>query len=151
MPERGQVAPDPVSCNDSPAFDAYPCAGDAGGTPHPNPDFCTACGPGLPRFAYRDAGVVVFDQPLPTSLVDQYAQLPSPGQADALPNKTPIEFVGYGVSVQARTPRQSAAAAAALLPMGSWSYKPTGVRAGPPALPGSIRPNTTLVMRPRDP
>ena len=40
-------APEPVSCNDSPAFDGYPCEGDAGGTPHPNPDFCTGCGPAM--------------------------------------------------------------------------------------------------------
>ena len=97
-------APEPVSCNDSPAFDGYPCQGDAGGAPHPNPDFCTACGPGLPRFAFRDVGVVVFDQPVPTTVVDEYAQLPSPGQADTLPNKAPIDFVGYGVSVQAQIP-----------------------------------------------
>jgi hypothetical protein len=97
-------APEPVSCNDSPAFDGYPCVGDAGGTPYPNPDFCTACGPGLPSFAYRDVGVVVFDEPVPTSVVAEYAQLPSPGQVDTLPNKTPIDFVGYGVSVQAQIP-----------------------------------------------
>ncbi|HEU4899675.1 MAG TPA: trypsin-like serine protease [Actinomycetota bacterium] len=97
-------APEPVSCNDSPAFDGYPCEGDAGGTPHPNPDFCTGCGPGLPRFANRDVGVVVFDTPVPTNVVGEYAQLPSPGQAGTLPNKTPIDFVGYGVSVQAQIP-----------------------------------------------
>jgi hypothetical protein len=97
-------APEPVSCNDSPAFDGYPCEGDAGGTPHPNPDFCTGCGPGLPRFAYRDVGVVVFDEPVPTSVVAEYAQLPAPGQVDALPNKTPVDFVGYGVSVQEKIP-----------------------------------------------
>src|SRR5215216_3826431 len=65
-------APEPVSCNDSPLFDGYPCEGDAGGTPYPNPDFCTGCGPGLPGFAYRDVGVVVFDEPVPTSVVGEY-------------------------------------------------------------------------------
>jgi Trypsin len=97
-------APEPVSCNDSPAFDGYPCEGDAGGTPHPHPDFCIGCGKGLPGFAIRDVGVVVFDEAVPTSVVGEYAELPSPGQVDTLPNKTPIDFVGYGVSVQEKIP-----------------------------------------------
>ena len=68
------LAADPdgvVSCNDSALFDGYPCQGDAGGTPHPYPDFCTGCGPGLPNFANRDVGVVLFDGPLSTSVVDE--------------------------------------------------------------------------------
>jgi hypothetical protein len=93
-----------VSCDDSAAFDGYPCQGDAGGTPHPNPDFCTGCGPGLPNFANRDVGVVVLDEPVPTSAVDEYADLPDAGLVDTLENKTPVDFVGYGVQFQANIP-----------------------------------------------
>ena len=100
-----QASPDePVSCNDSPAFDGYPCQGDAGGTPHPHPDFCTGCGPGLPRFASRDVGVVVLDAAVPTGVVSQYTILPAAGLVDTLANKTPIDFVGYGVQFQAQIP-----------------------------------------------
>src|SRR6185503_7773733 len=73
-----QNSPGPVSCDASPAFDGYPCAGDAGGTPHPHPDFCIGCGPGLPGFASRDVGVVVLDAAVPTTLVSRYATLPEP-------------------------------------------------------------------------
>ena len=114
------LAADPdgiVSCNDSPDFDGYPCQGDVGGTPHPNPDFCTGCGSGLPNFANRDAGVVTLDEPVPTSLVGEYAELPDAGLVDTLANRTPIDFVGYGVQFQANIPGKPAAAAAALLPL----------------------------------
>jgi hypothetical protein len=93
-----------VSCNDSATFDGYPCKGDVGGTPHPNPDFCTNCGPGLPNFAYRDVGVVALSSAVPTSLVSSYATLPAPGLVDTLPNKTAVDFVGYGVQFQANIP-----------------------------------------------
>lgn len=96
--------PEPVSCNDSPAFDGYPCVGDVGGTPHPNPDFCTGCGNGLPGFARRDVGVVTLDAAVPTTVVSRYADLPGPRQVDSLANKTPIDFVGYGVQFQAQIP-----------------------------------------------
>jgi len=92
----------PVSCNASPTFDGYPCQGDAGGTPHPNPDFCTGCGPGLPRFANRDVGVVTLDAAVPASVVGVYANLPAAGLVDTLANKTPVDFVGYGVQFQAQ-------------------------------------------------
>jgi hypothetical protein len=93
-----------VSCNDSPDFDGYPCQGDVGGTPHPNPDFCTGCGSGLPNFANRDVGIVTLDEPVPTSLVSEYAELPDAGLVDRLANRTPIDFVGYGVQFQANIP-----------------------------------------------
>jgi hypothetical protein len=100
-----QASPDePVSCNDSPDFDGYPCKGDVGGTPHPNPDFCTGCGPGLPRFANRDVGVVVLDDAVPTDVVGVYGELPTAGLVDTLQNKTPVDFVGYGVQFQAQIP-----------------------------------------------
>jgi hypothetical protein len=94
-----------VSCDASPLFNGYPCVGDAGGTPHPNPDFCTGCGNGLPGFAFRDVGIVdLDDDPVPTIVVSTYAALPTAGQVDTLPNKTPIDFVGYGVQVQFQIP-----------------------------------------------
>jgi hypothetical protein len=101
------LATDPdgiVSCNDSPLFNGYPCKGDVGGTPHPNPDFCTGCGNGLPNFANRDVGVVKLSTAVPTSLVSEYAQLPAAGLVDTLANKTPADFVGYGVQFQANIP-----------------------------------------------
>jgi hypothetical protein len=92
-----------VSCNDDPvAFDGYPCQGDGGGTPHPNPDFCTGCGPGLPNFANRDVGVVVLDGP--GVVMSEYAELPDAGLVDTLKNKSPVDFVGYGVQFQANIP-----------------------------------------------
>jgi hypothetical protein len=101
------VAADPdgiVSCNASAAFDGYPCRGDVGGTPHPNPDFCTGCGPGLPNYANRDVGVVKLATAVPTSLVSTYATLPAAGLVDTLANKTRADFVGYGVQFQANIP-----------------------------------------------
>jgi hypothetical protein len=93
----------PVRCDSSPAFDGYPCVGDAGGTPYPNPDFCNPCGHGLPGFSFRDVGVVKFDH-APGTLPNTFAQLPAAGTVDTLANKTAIDFVGYGVSVQAQIP-----------------------------------------------
>jgi Trypsin len=93
-----------VSCNDSADFDEYPCVGDVGGTPHPNPDFCTGCGNGLPGFARRDVGVVTLDAAVPTTLVSRYAMLPEPRQVDTLARGTRIDVVGYGVQVQAQIP-----------------------------------------------
>jgi Trypsin len=97
-------APNPVSCNDSPDFDEYPCQGDVGGTPHPNPEFCTGCGNGLPGFARRDVGVVTLDAAVPTAVVGEYADLPAPRQVDSLPRGTAIDLVGYGVQFQAQIP-----------------------------------------------
>src|SRR5262249_6252926 len=98
------LAADPdgiVSCNDSPTFDGYPCLGDASGTPHLNPDYCPECGHGLPNFAFRDVGIVTLDEPLSVS---GYASLPAPRLVDPFANKTPVDFVGYGVQFQANIP-----------------------------------------------
>jgi Trypsin len=94
------ASPNPVSCNASPDFDGYPCQGDVGGTPYPNPDFCIGCGGGLPGFDYRDVGVVVLDEPVATSVVGEYASLPSAGLVDTLAKGTFVDLVGYGVSQQ---------------------------------------------------
>jgi hypothetical protein len=107
-----------VSCNSSPLFDGYPCKGDAGGTPHPNPDFCTGCGNGLPNFANRDVGVVKLTSGVTTA---GFAQLPAAGLVDTLKNKTPVDFVGYGVQFQANIPGN-------LLPQPPPFYRWTGPR-----------------------
>jgi hypothetical protein len=80
-----------------------------------------ACGNGLPNFAYRDVGVVVLEPGVPTSLVSDYAELPEPGLVDTLANKTPIDFVGYGVQFQAHVPGN-------LLPKPPPFYRWTGPR-----------------------
>jgi len=102
-----QADPDgAVSCNDSPLFDGYPCDGDGGGDPQLNPDYCASpCGNGLPGFAFRDVGMVdLSSDPVSVAVVSAYADLPSAGQVDTLRNKTGVDFVGYGVSVQAQIP-----------------------------------------------
>ena len=58
-------------------------------------------GNGLPSFAYRDIGIVVLDEPVD---VGGFAALPEPGLVDELSNKSPVEFVGYGVQFQAQIP-----------------------------------------------
>jgi hypothetical protein len=74
------------------------------GTAYTYPDYNNnpnQTGNGLPAFAYRDIGIVVLDEPVD---VGEFAQLPEPGVVDDLANKTPIEFVGYGVQFQAKIP-----------------------------------------------
>jgi hypothetical protein len=80
----------------------YPFSGTTSydGEPHTNPNFCLNCRPGLPGFAYRDVGIVTLAEPVPTSVVSQYAQLPRAGLVDNLGNKTPLDLVGYGVQEQ---------------------------------------------------
>lgn len=80
----------------------YPFSGKTSydGTPITNPGFCIGCGGGLPGFAIRDVGLIVLSERVPKSVVGQYVQLPSAGLVDTLPNKTPIDFVGYGVQEQ---------------------------------------------------
>ena len=82
----------------------YPFGGPTSyeGTPITNPDFCIGCGSGLPGFAYRDVGIIVLREPVPTSVVSEYAQLPSPGLVDTLPKKAEVTVVGYGVQERLR-------------------------------------------------
>lgn len=77
----------------------YPFSGTTSydGTPYTNPDYCASCKPGLPTFAYRDVGIVVLSEPVPASVVSDYAQLPPAGVTGTLKNKAPIDVVGYGV------------------------------------------------------
>ena len=68
------------------------------------PSFCVGCGNGLPGFAAGDVGIIVLSEPVPTNVVSEYAILPEEGLVDTLKNKTPIDFVGYGVQFQAQIP-----------------------------------------------
>ena len=75
------------------------------GTPYTHPDDGSPDNPfrggnGLPAFSYRDVGVIVLSEPVPTSVVDEYVELPDVGLVDTLNNKTAIDFVGYGVEYQ---------------------------------------------------
>jgi len=70
------------------------------GEAHTYPGFCIPCGPGLPGFAHGDVGIVVLSEPVPTSLVNQYAQLPTAGLVESLGNNSVIDQVGYGVQRQ---------------------------------------------------
>jgi len=80
----------------------YPFSGATSydGVAHTYPTFCIGCGNGLPGFALRDVGVIVLTEPVPTSVVSEYATLPTAGLVDTLSNKTDVDLVGYGVSVQ---------------------------------------------------
>jgi secreted trypsin-like serine protease len=85
----------------TPAANAeYPFGGSTSteGTPVTIPEYCFYCGGnGLHDFLIRDVGVVVLDEAV---AVDRYAQLPSAGVVDTLPNKARMTVVGYGVSFQ---------------------------------------------------
>jgi hypothetical protein len=80
----------------------YPFSGATSydGTPHTYPGFCIGCGQGLPGFAAGDVGIIILSEPVPDSVVSEYAALPTEGLVDTLENKTAIDFVGYGVQEQ---------------------------------------------------
>ena len=80
----------------------YPFSGATSydGVAFTNPDFCIGCGNGLPGFAQRDVGVIVLSEPVPATVVSEYAQLPSAGLVDSLAQKSSVDLVGYGVSVK---------------------------------------------------
>jgi len=64
---------------------------------YPDPAFCIGCAPGLPGFDTHDLAVVVFDQPVD---LPYFAQLPWQYQADALPKKSQVTSVGYGIQAR---------------------------------------------------
>jgi hypothetical protein len=82
----------------------YPFSGATSydGTAYTYEEFCIGCGNGLPGFAAGDVGIIVLSEPVPTTVVSEYAQLPDEGLVDTLANKTAIDFVGYGVQEQIR-------------------------------------------------
>jgi hypothetical protein len=87
-------------------FPLYPYGGPGSGaiegTAYTNPKYRSDENPygggnGLPAYSYRDTGIVVLDEPID---LDVYAALPTAGFVDTLKNKTPVDFVGYGVQEQ---------------------------------------------------
>jgi secreted trypsin-like serine protease len=76
------------------------------GRPFTYPGFCEGnCGPGRLNFP-GDVGVIVLDpdQAVPVEAVGTFASLPPAGLVDTLPNKAPIDLVGYGVNRQVQQP-----------------------------------------------
>jgi V8-like Glu-specific endopeptidase len=61
-----------------------------------------ARGTGLPQYASADVGIVVLSEPVPVSVVSQYALLPTAGLVDALAKGAVVDLVGYGVQRQLR-------------------------------------------------
>ena len=71
------------------------------GKPFTYPGFCEGnCGPGRRNFP-GDVGVIVLDSARTSS---KYASLPTAELVDNLPNKAPIDLVGYGVNHQVQQP-----------------------------------------------
>jgi secreted trypsin-like serine protease len=65
------------------------------GTVHNDPDWCLGCGNSTPGDDTNDIAVVVLDgHGAPQG---RYAQLPSAGFDDTLPNRQAIDVLGYGV------------------------------------------------------
>ena len=73
------------------------------GTAYTYSEFCAGCGRGLPGFAQGDVGIVVLSEPVPTSIVSEYAQLLAAGLVETFDNSTTtIDLVGYGVQRRLR-------------------------------------------------
>lgn len=71
------------------------------GTPHTSPDYCVVCTVGFSILTWLagDVGVVVLSEPVPTSVVSSYVQLPAVGLASTLANGASITLTGYGDQV----------------------------------------------------
>ena len=63
------------------------------GTFHPDPAWCATCGSGLQGSDRHDVGVITHV----ASNLGSFAALPPVGFVDTLPNRTPVDLVGYGV------------------------------------------------------
>ena len=77
----------------------YPFGGTTSyeGTPNTYPGYCLVCRNfSILRWLEGDVGIVVLSEPVPTSVVASYVQLPQAGLASTLPNKSDILHVGYG-------------------------------------------------------
>jgi hypothetical protein len=79
----------------------YPFGGTASyeGTPYTFPGFCiVTCtkGIGILKWIDGDVGIVVLSEPVPTSVVSSYVQLPTVGLVDQLGNGATITLTGYG-------------------------------------------------------
>jgi len=77
----------------------YPFGGSTSyeGTPNTYPGYCLVCRNfSILRWLEGDVGIVVLSEPVPTSVVASYVQLPTVGLASTLPNQSEIRHVGYG-------------------------------------------------------
>lgn len=81
-----------------------PGSGAIEGTPYVFPKYQSPFAHGLVGFSYGDVGVVVLSQPVPTAQVGRYAQLPTAGTVERLPNNQPLDYVGFGVQLQVQAP-----------------------------------------------
>lgn len=66
------------------------------GKAYSNPEFQISKG-GLPEEVHNDLAIIILKDPVPSSVVDTYAQLPTAGLVDALHGKTDVTIVGYGL------------------------------------------------------
>jgi hypothetical protein len=85
------------------AGSGYPFGGPASyeGVPYTSPDFCIGCnGIGRLSFLTGDIGVVVLSEPVPTSVVSTYMQLPPALLANTLATGSLVTLVGYGVQTR---------------------------------------------------
>jgi hypothetical protein len=87
----------------------YPYGGDTSfeGVPSTMPGFgYYLTNAGLPGFVTCDVGIVDLSEPVPTSVVSEYGQLPEVGEVNTLRVRTYVDLVGYGVQYQV-TPRNN--------------------------------------------
>lgn len=85
----------------------YPYGGASSyeGIPYTNPDFDYSLkgnANGVPFFITMDVGIVVLTDPVPTTVVSTYGQLPTEGSVDKLPKNSGVDLVGYGVQYQVK-------------------------------------------------
>jgi hypothetical protein len=91
---------------DSVPYPLYPFGGAGSGsiegTPHSFPAYASPFAHGLVGFSYGDVGVVVLSAPV--TWVTTFAQLPTAGKVETLPNNQPLDYVGFGVQFQVQAP-----------------------------------------------
>ncbi|MGD6934577.1 MAG: trypsin-like serine protease [Candidatus Bathyarchaeia archaeon] len=66
------------------------------GTAYINPEFQIGQSNSLPEFIHNDLAIIILEEPVPSSVVDTYAQLPTLGAVDTLSTRTDVTLVGYG-------------------------------------------------------
>lgn len=65
--------------------------------PHPNFTISQTSNGGMAEFMHNDLAIIILNNPVPTSVADTYAQLPTIGIVDTLKAKTDVTLVGYGL------------------------------------------------------
>jgi hypothetical protein len=113
---RVWVDPGPIATIDDNPPGEYPYGGDDSyeGAPYTMPGFGYGLtNPGLPGWISCDVGIVRLSEPVPTSVVDKYGDLPSEGLVNTLSIGSYVDLVGYGVQYQV-TPRNDGG------PYGAW-------------------------------